>query len=173
LAALGYIAIGLDHFALPSDALARAADTGRLRRSFQGYVEAGGETVIGLGPSAISTLPQGYAQNIAEPGAWTRAISAGRLATARGHALTPADRPRARFIEQIMCEFAGDLRALGGAAACAPELALLAPMLADGLVWLDGDHLRLSPEARPFCRLVGAAFDLYARTQDARHAVAV
>ncbi|MEZ6023004.1 MAG: oxygen-independent coproporphyrinogen III oxidase [Hyphomonadaceae bacterium] len=173
LEALGYVAIGLDHFALPRDELARAAREGGLRRSFQGYVVHEAEAIIGMGPSAISTLPQGYAQNISEPGGWAAAIAADTLAVARGHALTPEDRIRRRLIEQIMCDFEGDLAPLGGAAACAPELSTLAPLIADGLVRVEGDRVVLAQAARPFCRLVGLAFDAYAQQAAARYSRAV
>ena len=63
LASFGYIAVGLDHFALPGDPLAEAARSGRLHRNFQGYTVDDAEALIGLGVSAISRLPQGFAQN--------------------------------------------------------------------------------------------------------------
>lgn len=170
---LGYVAIGLDHFALPEDEFSVARDEGRLRRSFQGYVIQEADALIGFGPSAISTLPQGYAQNAAEPGAWGKAIESGVFATTRGHALSSADRIRRRLIEQIMCDFTGDLTPLGGASACASEIETLAPMLTDGMVYIDGDQLHLSEEARPFCRLAALAFDSYAALGAARHSRAV
>ena len=173
LEALGYVAIGLDHFALPDDELTRAANQGRLRRSFQGYVVDAATALIGLGPSAISTFPQGYAQNVSEPGAWGQAIAGGELAIARGHALSGDDRKRRRLIEQIMCDFSGDLTPLGGAQACGWELSDLAPMIADGVVRIEQDRIELSDEARPLCRVVGMAFDAYAHRAAARHSKAV
>jgi len=173
LESLGYVAIGLDHFALPSDTLAIAAQNGGLRRSFQGYVLEEADALVGLGPSAISTLPQGYAQSASEPGAWATAIHEGRLPITRGHGLSEEDRTRRRVIEQIMCDFETDLGALGGAAACADELESLAPMFADGMVRLEGDRLSVAPEARPFCRLVAMAFDAYAQRGVARYSRAV
>lgn len=173
LQARGYAAIGLDHFALPSDSLALAQGAGQLRRSFQGYVLETADALIGVGPSAISTLPQGYAQNAPEPGVWGGAIAEGRLATVRGHSLSEDDRTRGRLIEQIMCDFEADLSPLGGAGECADELAQLAPMLADGMLDLQDDRLILSVEARPFCRLVAMAFDAYALRSVARHSLAV
>jgi oxygen-independent coproporphyrinogen-3 oxidase len=59
----GYVQVGLDHYARPSDSLATAAQHGRLRRSFQGYVVEDQPSVVGLGASAISSLPRGYTQN--------------------------------------------------------------------------------------------------------------
>ncbi|MBL8545947.1 MAG: oxygen-independent coproporphyrinogen III oxidase [Hyphomonadaceae bacterium] len=170
---LGYVAIGLDHFALPEDEFALARDQGRLRRSFQGYVVQDADALVGFGPSAISTLPQGYAQNAPEPGAWGQMIAQGQLAIVRGHKLDDADRIRRRLIEQIMCDFSADLAPLGGAEACASELETLAPMFADGMVQLEGDRILLSEKARPFCRLTAMAFDAYAASGAARHSRAV
>ena len=45
----GYVQVGLDHYARPSDALATAAHHGRLRRSFQGYVVDDQPSVVGSG----------------------------------------------------------------------------------------------------------------------------
>lgn len=173
LESLGYVAIGLDHFAKPDDELAVAQRNGKLRRSFQGYVIQEADAIIGVGPSAISTLPQGYAQNAPEPGAWARCVAAGQLASARGHALTHNDRVRGRLIEQIMCDFEGDLAPLGGRSGCADELALLQPMLADGMIELKDDTLLLTDAAHPFCRLIAMAFDAYAQRGVARHSSAV
>jgi oxygen-independent coproporphyrinogen-3 oxidase len=169
----GYVAIGLDHFALPNDELARAAKAGALRRSFQGYVIEQAPALVGLGPSAISTLPQGYAQNHSEPGAWAASIANDRLPVARGHELSEDDRLRRRLIETIMCDFEGNLGPLGGARACAAELAALAPMIRDGLVTLNSNRIVLSEAAYPLCRVVGAAFDIYAARAQARHSKAV
>jgi oxygen-independent coproporphyrinogen-3 oxidase len=174
LESLGYVPIGLDHFATPDDDLAQAATARRLRRSFQGYVADDADVLIGIGPSAISTLPQGYAQNATEPGAWTAAIDGGNFATARGHALDTDDRLRRRFIEQIMCEFEAELRPLGGASACVRELKALFPMFADGLIFLSNERLVLKDRARSLCRVVAAAFDVYAHEGGAaRHSRAV
>lgn len=173
LQALGYVSIGLDHFALPTDELTLAQSAGDLRRSFQGYVLQEADALIGLGPSSISTLPHGYMQNAPEPGAWADAIAQGRLASVRGHELTSDDRVRRRLIEQIMCDFEADLTPLGGAASCTDELSQLAPMFADRLLELKNDRLILSVEARPFCRLVAMAFDAYAARSVARHSRAI
>src|SRR5690606_15284901 len=84
IGAAGYEIIGLDHFALPGDTLAKAARAGTLRRNFQGYTDDDAETLIGLGPSSVSRYRQGYAQNITATGEYERRIGERRLATARG-----------------------------------------------------------------------------------------
>lgn len=173
LAAAGYIAIGYDHYALPDDPIAVAAHAGALTRNFQGFVETESEALIGLGPSAISTLPQGYAQNEPEVGAWRKAVLAGVFATKRGRALTGEDRWRRTLIMRLLCDFALDLDDFGGAGRFAGELGELAPLARDGLVRVEGALLTIPDEARPFARLVAQAFDAYRETGAARHSRAV
>jgi oxygen-independent coproporphyrinogen-3 oxidase len=173
LEAAGYVAIGIDHFARARDELAQAASAAALTRSFQGYVVEHADALIGFGASAISTYPQGYAQNLPEPGAWGRAVAEGRLPVARGHALQGDDDVRRRLIMQIMCDLSGDLSPMGGAAACRAEIAALHPMIEDGFVAIDGDKILVSEAGRPFCRLVARAFDAYVGGAPARHSRAV
>ncbi len=68
----GYLQIGLDHFALPGDAMAAAQREGRLRRNFQGYTTDTSNVLLGFGASAIGQLPQGYVQNEVNIRAYSR-----------------------------------------------------------------------------------------------------
>lgn len=174
----GYVTVGLDHFALPGDPLAVAARQGTLRRNFQGYTTDVATTLIGLGATAIGRTPVGHVQNIAETGAWTRAVRAGALPVARGHALSDADRLRGHVIEELMCSGQTDLAEAGCRLGAAPdwysdEAAALRAMAADGLVEFDGKRLRVMPDARPLVRTVAAVFDTYLASRAARHSVAV
>ena len=108
----GFVAIGLDHLALPSDAMAIAAREGRLERNFQGYTAEPAGVLLGIGASAIGTLPAGYVQNAARTRDYRAAIAAGRFAVARGIAMTDDDRLRQRVIERLMCDMEVDLDAL-------------------------------------------------------------
>ncbi len=59
----GYVYVGMDHFALPTDALAIAKRQGRLHRNFQGYSTQPDCDLIGLGVSAIGRIGATYSQN--------------------------------------------------------------------------------------------------------------
>ncbi len=178
IAARGYLAVGLDHFAKPEDGLARAAAEGRLRRNFQGYTDDGADALIGFGASAISSLPQGYVQNASSVPAYRAAVAAGRLATLRGVALSADDRLRRAAIEQVMCamtlDLPGHLAAHGGGPGdlddARPALDELAAL---GLIEWDGERLAVPARARPFLRAVAAAFDRYLEPDAARHAKAI
>jgi oxygen-independent coproporphyrinogen-3 oxidase len=174
LVAAGYRRIGLDHYALPEDAMAVAHGEGRLRRNFQGYTTDPCDLLLGLGASSIGRLPQGFVQN--EPGlrAYAERIARGELATVRGHALTPDDRLRTALIERIMCDGAVDVGALCRAQGRAAEpflagLPRLPALLADGLVRREGDRLVVTDPARDLVRAVAAAFDAYLGTAAALH----
>jgi oxygen-independent coproporphyrinogen-3 oxidase len=177
LTQVGYQAVGLDHFALPDDALAVAARAGTLRRNFQGYTTDQAEALIGLGASAISRLPQGFVQNAPDVGGYARAVAAERLPTVRGIAVSAEDRLRGRIIEQLMCDFAVDLDTMSAGHEAAldftAELGELQPLAAEGLVEIAGRHLTVTEAGRPFVRLVAAAFDAYLASGRARHSLAV
>ncbi len=103
LVANGYRRVGIDHFARPGDALAKATWDGSLRRNFQGYTVDPAEALIGFGASAIGSLPQGYVQNEPTTGRYLATIAEGKLAIARGLAVTAEDRMRRGVIEALMC----------------------------------------------------------------------
>jgi oxygen-independent coproporphyrinogen-3 oxidase len=175
---LGYVQIGFDHFAKAGDPMAVALKENRLIRNFQGYAVEQADTLIGLGPSAIGTLPQGYVQNVTETGAWHRAIAEGRLATARGLELSAEDRLRRAIIERLLCDFTVDLDAIcraqnQPARRFAAEKVKLNDLARDGLVELDGERIRVTELGRPFARLAAACFDTYLESGKARHSQAV
>ena len=110
LVQFGYRPVGLDHYAKPDDQL--VAKGGRLGRNFQGYTDDDADALVGLGASAISRLPQGFAQNPPAVGNYSRAIAEGKLATVKGIALSADDRLRGHIIERLMCDMAVDLDAI-------------------------------------------------------------
>lgn len=172
----GYVEIGLDHFARPDDALARAAAAGRLRRNFQGYTDDRADALIGLGASSISRLPAGFAQNAVRIPDYERRVAAGELPVGRGYAVSADDRLRGAIIERIMCDHRVDLeeiRRAQGAAPGAGEPEALDELLLDGLVTRNGSLIEVSRDARPLVRSVAAAFDAYLHQGAARHAAAV
>jgi oxygen-independent coproporphyrinogen-3 oxidase len=175
---LGYVQIGFDHFARADDPMVLALKAGKLTRNFQGYAIEDAATLIGLGPSAIGTLPQGYVQNVADTGAWHRAIAAGRLATARGIPISDEDRLRRAIIERLLCDFAVDLDAVARAHGMpgrrfAQEKVRLNELARDGLVELEGERIRVTEIGRPLARIIAACFDAYLDGGKARHSRAV
>jgi oxygen-independent coproporphyrinogen III oxidase len=163
----GYVSIGLDHYALADDPMARAASDRRLKRGFQGYTTDAAPALIGFGASAIGSLPQGYVQNAPTAAAFGGEVRAGRLATLRGVELTADDRLRRDAIERVMCDLEVDLDAIGSShgadAAHLKEAAAvgLPRFVSDGLAQCDGQRLTVSELGRPFVRSLAALFDGY------------
>ncbi|MFN6951589.1 MAG: oxygen-independent coproporphyrinogen III oxidase [Albidovulum sp.] len=161
----GYVEIGIDHFALPGDGLAVAARTGRLRRNFQGYTDDTAAVLIGLGASAISRFPQGYAQNASATSAYTKAVRAGNYATAKGHAFRGEDVLRARMIEALMCDFRIDVaemqRGFGVTKADLFRMFDRAKAEFGDMVEITADAFTIPERARPLTRMIARAFDAY------------
>jgi len=160
----GYRQIGLDHFALPGDSLAVAAEAGALHRNFQGYTTDPCQTLIGLGVSAIGRFPNGLVQNATRIPDYERRIAVGQLATVRGHELSPDDRRRASVIEQLMCDYRANVSGLD---------ASLETFESEGLIRRSGEVIEVVDEARPDVRVVAAAFDAKLPHSAARHVTAV
>jgi oxygen-independent coproporphyrinogen III oxidase len=163
----GYVYIGMDHFALPDDELARAYRAGTLQRNFQGYSTHADCDLIGIGASSIGRVGDVYAQNARDLTDYADAIDQGRLAIARGLRLSADDRLRHDVIMRIMCGgtlvFADVERTHGidFRATFSDELARLAPMIDDGLIELSNGALRMLPPGRMLVRNVASVFDRY------------
>jgi oxygen-independent coproporphyrinogen-3 oxidase len=178
LVRLGYVRIGLDHFARPEDDMAMALANGTLRRNFQGYTTDPADAMLPFGASSIGQLPQGYIQNITDIGNWKRKVESGELSTARGLEFSADDKLRGEVIEKIMCNLAVDLEAVCAAHGVeadyfTDELAQIDELARDGLVVRDGLKLTVPEEHRAFIRIVSAVFDAYLKTAQAKHSVAV
>ena len=165
LVAAGYRQIGLDHFALPGDSLARAADSHKLHRNFQGYTTDPCRVLIGVGASAIGKLPQGFAQNATNIPEYERRAKDGNLPIARGCPISADDARRAGIIERLMCDYRAELEELAP-----PGLETLE---IDGLVCRRGSTIEVTDEGRPLVRAVAAAFDAYLPLSSALHVTAV
>lgn len=165
----GYEPIGMDHFSLPDDDLARAKREGRLRRNFQGYAVIPGDDVIGLGISAIGDVRGAYIQNEKKLSTYEEAIAAGRLPVARGVVRTDDDEVRRTVIHELMCNFRVDTAAVARSydidfeAYFAADLALLAPYGREGMVRVRPGRIEATPMGELFVRNLAMCFDRYMR----------
>ncbi len=174
----GYIRIGFDHFALPTDALSVAQKQGSLRRNFQGYTTDTAETLIGFGASSISTLPQGYCQNDPHLGQYISRLDDNEFAIVRGLALSDEDILRRAAINSLMCDFSLDLEAFCSLNHREPDaldnsLPALRALAHDGLVQLDNRSIMVTPKGRRFIRNIAACFDQYLECDNKKHSLAV
>lgn len=163
----GYVSIGLDHFAKPHDPLAMALRQGQLHRNFQGYTTGIELDMLGLGMTSISKVGDVYAQNHKTLEDYYSAIAAKGAATARGHRLSSDDQIRAALISDLSCErtiqFDDFSRRFNIAFGdyFVRELAALADFVADGLVELTHQSLRVTEAGKLLLRPICMVFDSY------------
>jgi oxygen-independent coproporphyrinogen-3 oxidase len=167
LGAAGYRQIGMDHFALPEDDLARAHASGRLHRNFMGYTIHAGCDLIGLGPSAISHIGSSFSQNHRELSRWEAAITLNHLPVAHGLELDADDLLRADAIQQLMCRGEIDIVSIESRYGVdfgtyfATALQRLRPLIEDGLATADPRRIRATPSGRLLLRVIAMCFDRY------------
>ncbi len=173
LADAGYVDIGMDHFAVPSDELVVAQREGRLGRTFMGYTARRAPDTVAFGLSAIGEIGGAYVQNEKKLNRYQAAVDEGRLPVARGRALSVDDRVRGAVIRDWMCNFVVDKRAVEADhgidfdAYFAPELRELEGLERDGLVRLGPGALRAGELGRLLPRNVAMVFDRYRRGEQA------
>ncbi len=151
----------------PTTTWRSALREGRLRRNFQGYTTDTAPALIGIGATSIGRNPGGFVQNIAETGAWSRAVADGILPVAKGVPLSADDRLRGRVIEALMCEGMADTAAIGAdhgfrrRTGAPRNLPSRRTSPATGWWTLDGPRVTLTETGRGLSRVVAAVFDAY------------
>ncbi|SNS96836.1 oxygen-independent coproporphyrinogen-3 oxidase [Noviherbaspirillum humi] len=173
LTAAGYVYIGMDHFAKPTDDLAVAQRQGRLHRNFQGYSTHAEADMVSVGVSAISAVGASYSQNEKTLDAYYERIEMGELPVARGIALSSDDLLRRIIIQMLMCNFELSISALELVHPItfedyfAPELQRLRQMEKDGLVAIGSDWITVTPAGRLLVRNICMVFDRYLTSRTA------
>jgi len=175
---LGYVAVGLDHFAKADDPLAQHLMDGRLKRNFQGYTTDDATAMLPLGVSSIGVMPAGYMQNARDIGTYRKALGSGQLPIIRGVVTSADDRLRRDVIERIMCDHRADIGALCRSHGY-PEGALdncfarVDELASEGLVIRNSRQIEMTDQGRRFVRHLAASFDEYFKPSPARHSLAV
>tara|TARA_R110002020_G_scaffold154714_6_gene335171 strand:+ start:56842 stop:58206 length:1365 start_codon:yes stop_codon:yes gene_type:complete len=158
----GYVEIGMDHFALPHDTIAKAAESGRLHRNFMGYTTNGTTMSIGLGVSAISDTWTAFGQNVKGLEEYYSLIQNKVLPIYRGHILTQEDLVTRKHILNLMCHFHTSWQAEETEPRqLADILQRLREMEKDELMYIGEKFVQITPRGRAFVRNVCMAFDNY------------
>lgn len=158
LSELGYIEVGMDHFALPQDDLCVAFREKRLHRNFMGYTPFHTDLLIGLGTSAISDAWTAFAQNEKTVEAYQQRVQAGEFPFFKGHLLSSEDEVVRRHILDLMCHF--ETHRTPKSDFWIDALIRLQPMINDGLVEVSADVIRILPQGEPFVRNACMALDV-------------
>jgi len=163
----GYVYVGMDHFALPDDALAVAKRQGRLHRNFQGYSTQADCDLIALGVSSIGRIGATYSQNAKTMAEYCDLLDQGHLPVVRGLALTRDDLIRRSVIMALMCQGHLQFESINLAwlvdfkSLFAKELEQLQSMQDQGLVHLSDTGIQVTSMGWFFVRGVAMVFDRY------------
>ncbi|MES2980611.1 MAG: oxygen-independent coproporphyrinogen III oxidase [Pseudomonadota bacterium] len=171
----GYVYVGMDHFALPNDALAIAKRQGRLHRNFQGYSTQPDCDLIALGVSSIGRVGATYSQNAKTLEEYYDHLDQGRLPVVRGMALTRDDLVRRAVIMALMCQgevqfepvelgYLIDFRSY-----FAQEMEALEALVNEGMVVLGDNAITVTAQGWFFVRAVAMVFDRYLQTDRNRN----
>lgn len=170
----GYVYIGMDHFARPTDPLAIAKRQGRLHRNFQGYSTQPDCDLVGLGPSAISRIGASYSQNTKDLQGWYDALAQRRFAVERGLALSRDDLLRRAVIMALMCQGRLEYESIELSHLISvpqhfrDEIARLQPLAEAGLVELGPDAIQVTPAGWYVVRAIAMVFDRHLQSDRQR-----
>jgi oxygen-independent coproporphyrinogen-3 oxidase len=165
----GYVYIGMDHFALPGDALALAQRQGRLQRNFQGYSTHADCDIAGLGVSAIGAIGPTYSQNAKTLTDYYARLDRNDLPIVRGLELNRDDLVRRSVIHALMCQFQVSKEQIGVSYLIdfddyfADELRQLGGLEREGLLEMNGEWIGVTPRGRMVVRNICMVFDRYLR----------
>ena len=166
----GYVYVGMDHFALPNDALAVAKRQGRLHRNFQGYSTQPDCDLIGLGVSSIGRIGATYSQNAKSVEEYYGYLDQGRFPVVRGLALSRDDMIRRAVIMALMCQGQVTFESIELAFLIefktyfAVELEALYKLEEQGVVVLEASGIQVTEVGWFFVRAVAMVFDKYLQT---------
>jgi oxygen-independent coproporphyrinogen-3 oxidase len=161
----GYVYVGMDHFALPDDALAVAKRQGRLHRNFQGYSTQPDCDLIALGVSSIGRIGATYSQNAKTLEEYYDALDHGNFPVVRGLALTRDDLVRRAVIMALMCQGQVQFESIDLAylvefqSYFAKEMEVLQGLAEQGLVVLEDGAIQVTDKGWFFVRAVAMVFD--------------
>ncbi|WP_299002500.1 oxygen-independent coproporphyrinogen III oxidase [uncultured Shewanella sp.] len=167
----GYQYIGMDHFAKPSDPLAKLQNQGKLHRNFQGYTTQAECDLLGLGVSSISQIGQCYAQNQKDIKQYYQAIDSHEHALWKGYELNQDDIIRRQVIKQLICHFSLNIQNIENEFNIdfqdyfKIDLTLLQPFIDDKLIQISTEAITVLPTGRLLIRNICMCFDIYMRQQ--------
>lgn len=161
LSEVGYVEVGMDHFALPSDTLYQSMAEGNLHRNFMGYTASKTQLMVGLGVSAISDSWYGFAQNEKGLEAYYHLLNENILPVFRGYILNNEDLIIRKHILNLMCRFKTSWTDRSLYFKELPEVLIrLQEMEKDGLLNINPNSIQVSKKGQPFVRNICMAFDL-------------
>ncbi|WP_295200976.1 oxygen-independent coproporphyrinogen III oxidase [uncultured Chryseobacterium sp.] len=157
---LGYIEVGMDHFALEHDDLYQSLIHKNLHRNFMGYTSSKTQLMVGLGMSAISDSWYAFAQNVKTVEEYQALVEQGKIPVVKGHILNEEDLIVRRHILNLMCQLETSWDLQNAFPELSNALDMLKEMEKDELVELHDHQIKITEKGRAFTRNVAMVFDL-------------
>ncbi|KQT17986.1 coproporphyrinogen III oxidase [Chryseobacterium sp. Leaf404] len=157
---LGYIEVGMDHFALEHDDLYQSMKERKLHRNFMGYTSSKTLLMVGLGMSAISDSWYAFAQNVKTVEEYQKMVEEGEIPVVKGHILNSEDLSVRRHILNLMCQLETEFTDANSFPELQNSMDMLAEMQQDGLVEIYDRRIKITEKGRAFTRNVAMVFDL-------------
>lgn len=170
----GYVYLGLDDFARPSDPLALAKRHGRLHRGLNGYSSQPDGDLIGLGVSAQGRIGATYSHNTKSLSSYYDLLDQGQFPVVRGLTLTRDDLARRAVIMALVCQGQLSFEAielsylLDFPTYFAFEMAGLRRLAEQDLVTLDEVEIQVTAPGLLSLPRVAALFNRHLRNDDIR-----
>ncbi len=163
----GYVFIGMDHFAKPTDEMAIALKEKKLYRNFQGYSTHSGTDLYGFGITSISQLGNIYSQNVKKEKEYFEILNSSLPPVEKGYHLNEDDLLRRYVIMKLMCDFELDFNQIDTLYKIEFEkyfekgIASFDEMIEDGLVIIENRKLSVTDMGKLLIRNAAMNFDGY------------
>lgn len=163
----GYIRTGYDHFAKPSDAVAKAMAEGKMRWNALGVTSGRYADIIGVGVHSYSTIGNYYFQNYYDLRKYQELLDQGQFPIFRGHKQSRDDLIRRDVIQTLRSFFSIDFKSVDLKYGIVfedyfkSELAGLESFIADELVEIKDRAVIITEKGHQFANTVCYVFDNY------------
>lgn len=172
LTASGYIRTGYDHFAKPSDDVAKALENGEMGWNRLGVTAGRYMDIIGLGVSSVGTIGKHYyMQNTFSRAEYKESLDAGRFPVATAHKLSDDDVLRRDVIQMLRSYFQLPFSKIEQKYNISfkdyfqNELQRLDGFITDGILEVNDEGIQITEVGQQFANLVCSNFDSYLSSQ--------
>jgi oxygen-independent coproporphyrinogen-3 oxidase len=165
---MGYLEVGMDHFALENDPLYIAKKSKTLHRNFMGYTTSPSKILLGLGNSSISDVYYAYAQNTKEIDLYKEQISLGHFAISKGHMMSKEDIETRNLILKLICNHEADWNFCYYSVLGKRNWDKLKAFAEEGILEFDAKGIKILPTGLPFVRNVCMVFDFRMQEKEER-----
>ncbi|MCL6259324.1 oxygen-independent coproporphyrinogen III oxidase [Aquiflexum sp. TKW24L] len=168
LTEMGYLEVGMDHFALENDPLYIAKKNKTLHRNFMGYTTSPSKILLGLGNSSISDVYYAYAQNTKEIDLYKEQISLGHFAISKGHLMSKEDIETRNLILKLICNHEAEWNFCYYSVLGKRNWDKLKTFAEEGIIEFDAKGIKILSTGLPFIRNVCMVFDLRMQEKEER-----